>query len=304
MGCTTKAQVGLGNVDNTADADKQVSTAQQIAIDNAITTSGTNADDKITAHNTSATVHEDLFALKADIAPVASYTYNSNTEYVITAVDVDTNTFTCAGHGLANGDAIFPTINNDAVGVYPIAVYPGGIIYSKYLVVNATTNTFQLSLTSGGTAVDLTMNSTMDLTKWHFEKFTAEVTISGLPNLKRLKVLIKGKSLHPGTGAYILPNGIAFTADWIKANSSTYGYPDLYFTGDVMIDAELLIDSRKYLTIKSKALRVRSSTNTTNTLAIVDGALVNKNYVNMAITSISTSVFTMANGTVLEVYNA
>ena len=58
----TKAQVGLGNVDNTADADKQVSTAQQIAIDNAITTSGTNADDKITAHNTSAIAHEDKFA--------------------------------------------------------------------------------------------------------------------------------------------------------------------------------------------------------------------------------------------------
>lgn len=60
----TKSQVGLGNVDNTADSAKPVSTAQQSAIDTAkstaISTAGTNADSKISAHNGSSTAHSDI----------------------------------------------------------------------------------------------------------------------------------------------------------------------------------------------------------------------------------------------------
>ena len=47
----TKAQVGLGNVDNTSDADKPVSTAQATAINNAVST-----------HNASETAHSNLFS--------------------------------------------------------------------------------------------------------------------------------------------------------------------------------------------------------------------------------------------------
>ena len=47
----TKAQVGLGNVDNTSDIDKPVSTAQATAINNAVS-----------EHNTSDTAHSNLFS--------------------------------------------------------------------------------------------------------------------------------------------------------------------------------------------------------------------------------------------------
>ena len=47
----TKAQVGLGNVDNTSDADKPVSTAQATAINNAVST-----------HNASETAHSNQFS--------------------------------------------------------------------------------------------------------------------------------------------------------------------------------------------------------------------------------------------------
>ena len=47
----TKAQVGLGNVDNTSDIDKPVSTAQATAINNAVS-----------EHNTSDTAHGNLFS--------------------------------------------------------------------------------------------------------------------------------------------------------------------------------------------------------------------------------------------------
>lgn len=56
----TKSNIGLGNVDNTSDANKPVSTAQKTAIDNAVTTAGTNADSKVSAHNTSSEAHNDI----------------------------------------------------------------------------------------------------------------------------------------------------------------------------------------------------------------------------------------------------
>lgn len=66
------------------------------------------------------------------------------------AVGADTgDTFTSYGHGFANGDRI--------------AVYPkfgeslGGLTEGTlYFVINSATNTFQLSLTSGGAAVTIT----------------------------------------------------------------------------------------------------------------------------------------------------
>lgn len=54
--CVTKEQVGLGNVDNTSDIDKPVSTAQQNAIDSAVAN-----------HNTSSTSHDDIRTLISTI---------------------------------------------------------------------------------------------------------------------------------------------------------------------------------------------------------------------------------------------
>lgn len=53
----TKAQVSLGNVDNTSDMDKPVSAAQQNAIDSAVSD-----------HNTSAASHDDIRALLDELA--------------------------------------------------------------------------------------------------------------------------------------------------------------------------------------------------------------------------------------------
>ena len=72
----TKADVGLGNVDNTADADKPVSTAQRAAI-----------DDKMSAHLADATHPHITLAQAAAAAPVQSVagrTGNVN----LTAADV------------------------------------------------------------------------------------------------------------------------------------------------------------------------------------------------------------------------
>ncbi|MGH3546674.1 MAG: phage tail fiber protein [Pseudonocardiaceae bacterium] len=58
--------------------------------------------------------------------------------------------FFCAGHGLSNGNTLF--LYADFGGAYPTTLATGTLYY----VVGATTNTFQLSLTLGGSAIVLT----------------------------------------------------------------------------------------------------------------------------------------------------
>ena len=75
-----KADVGLGNVDNTSDANKPVSTAQQTAINtaksDAISTAGTNADAKISNHNSSSTAHSDIRQAVQDAQNTADDAYS------------------------------------------------------------------------------------------------------------------------------------------------------------------------------------------------------------------------------------
>lgn len=75
------------------------------------------------------------------------------TTYGVTAAttfvgDAGTDKFLCAGHGLNNGDVIM---------VASTTTLPGGLaINTAYYVVEKATNDFKVSLTPGGTAVDIT----------------------------------------------------------------------------------------------------------------------------------------------------
>jgi hypothetical protein len=68
----------------------------------------------------------------------------------VDAADVTANTITCSAHGLANTDRVI--VYNVFAETLPAGLTEGTI----YFVVGATTDTFQVSLTSGGTAVDIT----------------------------------------------------------------------------------------------------------------------------------------------------
>lgn len=66
-------------------------------------------------------------------------------------VDYSTDTITITGHNLDNGDSVYYV--SPAAPAYPI----GGLVSGGYYyVVNKTLNTFQLSATSGGSAINLT----------------------------------------------------------------------------------------------------------------------------------------------------
>lgn len=70
---------------------------------------------------------------------------------VITSIDNTTNTITKAAHGLSNGQLIRFSPSE----YYYAYIYGGLKTWLNYYVVGATTDTFQVSLTSGGSAVDL-----------------------------------------------------------------------------------------------------------------------------------------------------
>jgi hypothetical protein len=68
----------------------------------------------------------------------------------VDAADVTANTITSAGHGLVNTDRVI--FFNVFAETLPTGITEG----AAYFVVGATTDTFQIALTSGGAAVDLT----------------------------------------------------------------------------------------------------------------------------------------------------
>lgn len=88
---------------------------------------------------------------------VSGATPNNNSGSV-TSIDTGTNTFTSAGHGLANGELLNFDATSAPGGVEIFVDEGTGAYYSGlyYYVINKTTNTFQISLTPGGSAVDVT----------------------------------------------------------------------------------------------------------------------------------------------------
>lgn len=238
--------------------------------------------------------------------PIAKVTYNSNTSVTVSAIDIPTNTFTSNAHGLVNGDTVYPITNFDAGSVYPVNVYPGGIgnrSWPGYYVVNATANTFQLSVSSGGTPIALSTNVNMDVTKWHFETpYASPVTISGLPSIKKCKMIIRGKCLQSDAQCYPENNGQFQT--FMTAGTNVYTYAQLSFNGDVWNYAEILLDHTMQPIIHAKGVSVKSSTATANIATNIDQKFFDSNYnhYNTAFTSIILQSWSFANGTIIEVY--
>ena len=66
----------------------------------------------------------------------------------IFTANASTDTITCTAHGLSNGDRVL---------VYSFGTLPGGLAeFTDYYVINSATNTFKVSLTNGGSAVNIT----------------------------------------------------------------------------------------------------------------------------------------------------
>ena len=87
----------------------------------------------------------------ATLQPVSAirvrYVAGHGTEFTFTA-DATTNELTAAAHGLVNGEDLLALSSG---------TLPGGLsIDTRYYVINAATNTFKVSTSKGGSAVDIT----------------------------------------------------------------------------------------------------------------------------------------------------
>lgn len=85
----------------------------------------------------------------------------------VDATDVTNNTITSSAHGLANADRV--VLFNVFAESIPTGITEGGV----YFVVGSATDTFQIALTSGGAAVDLTAQGEL-----YFQKVIPEVFAS------------------------------------------------------------------------------------------------------------------------------
>jgi trimeric autotransporter adhesin len=129
----TKSMVGLGNVDNTADADKPISTATQTALNAKLSLAGgtmtgdltlagaptqaLHAATKAYVDNVSAGlhIHEAAHAATSNTLAVlsgGSVTYNNGTDGVGATLTLGTALTTLDGHALTNGDRIL--VKNEA----------------------------------------------------------------------------------------------------------------------------------------------------------------------------------------------
>ena len=126
----TAAMVGLGNVDNTSDANKPISTATQTALDGKLSLSGgptqaLHAATKAYVDNVSAGLHIHEAAHAATPSSLAtltggSVTYDNGTDGVGATLTLGTALTTLDGHTLTNGDRILVKNESNAAhnGIY------------------------------------------------------------------------------------------------------------------------------------------------------------------------------------------
>lgn len=237
--------------------------------------------------------------------PIASYTHTGNKEVVVSAVDTATDTFTSTAHGLSNNDIVYFVSNRDAGNIYPLAVIPGNFaIGTPYYVVNSTADTFQLSSTQGGAARDITVNATLDLTKFHIERLNSVVALelANIPSLKKAIVKVSGRSLRIADYIGVTVNNYPYDNEYATSAVGTYTKPDAIFTGDIWVNCDTLIDFNDVLTVLTRVYSARSNTTIANSIYAGDRSHSAPKYRGGSITSVNLYNFYPSNGFKVEVY--
>lgn len=133
---------------------------------------------------------------------VVDYVHTANLEVTVSSIDYATGTITAAGHGLSDGDMIYATLNIGEIAA-PLPLLPTGIAYgTRYYVVGATGDTFQIATTKGGTAATIAEKSTANFGRWHFERdsdqYYGSIILTNLALNNNIKVVAQCKTLVDG----------------------------------------------------------------------------------------------------------
>jgi len=249
---------------------------------------------------------------------VGTATYNGNKSVTISAVDVETEVFTAVAHGLLNNDRAWLTLNSDASNVYLPNIIPGGLaVHTKYYVVNKTDDTFQLSATAGGAAIDITTNANLDLAKFHIEALagdTNSITVSGLTAKRKYRCMVRGKINFTGAGYAALNtnNCDTFQSVW-SGSGQTSAYGSCLFLdtaqGSNGFHTEALFDmtDANFGVVRFESVMSKYNSTTQNANASKTTRAMSRSYGGSDITSISltsSSNAALMNGTRIDVYEA
>lgn len=160
-------------------------------------------------------------------------------------IDNTTNTVTINGHGLTSTDLITVLFDGTYSDNNPDRNIPSGLTaVTRYYPINITTNTFQLSATSGGTAISL--GTVYAYENWRMEATVysnGNVTLNNLGGLKRFRLVTYGASQNSVSLSFnvygsLYGTSITYTSFGMHQRSS-YGYsymdfrllPDNRFSG-------------------------------------------------------------------------
>lgn len=249
----------------------------------------------------------DALAGKEAVALLATYVHSGNPSAAVSAVtynaDTPANTFTSVGHPFQNGYRVSICVNPDAAIDYSLKFLPTGITFGQYYVVGKTTDTFQLSATSGGAPVALTPKATLDLTKWHVEFPSAHTTITGLAATRHLRIRFSGACSRGGI--YFYPQDArAYSNNFVQVtNTATNRYATIA-NGNIANEFDVLLDTSSWLSIITDGITVAASSDSANTVARLQSAsYMSTVFRAYDMTGISLPDSYLQNGTRVEVYS-
>lgn len=242
---------------------------------------------------------------------IASYTHSGNKEVTVTAVDLATGVFTAMGHGLVNGDVIFPILNlgylESTFGI--IRPVPTGLLLQRYFVVEVTADTFKVSVASGGAAVTFTANANIDLTAWHFEKKSIHQVIISNITERNTRIVFTGWVFYPfltitpsidGSGFFGSKNTFTGSGTTVQGNGSSI----LTYEGYVHLVRDTRTDKR--ISSQFSGVIVKASTVSANTITALDARVVSLYYSDVAPTNVivgfNAASNIMVNGTEIKIY--
>lgn len=243
---------------------------------------------------------------------LASYTHSGNKEVQTTDVDLATGTFTAVGHGLVNGDVVYPILNLGYLeynfGI--IRPFPTGLLLQRYFVVEKTDDTFKVSTTGGGAAVTFTANANQDLTAWHFEKKkVGQVIISNITE-RNTRIVFTGwtlaaelcmtPSIDDQAGYFGSKKTFIGSGTTVEGNGSGI----LTWGGYVHLIRDTRMDKR--ISSQFSGVVVKPNTVSANTITALDAKAVSLYYSDVAPTKVlvgyeDTSNI-MVNGTEIKIY--
>lgn len=236
---------------------------------------------------------------------LVSYTHTGNLEVITTSLDLATGVFTKINHGLVNGNAVCPILNFANAMDIPKKYFPVGLEVQRYYIVNVTADTFQVSTTSGGVAVTFTTNATMDLSKWHFEKYSSQVDIIGLGLRKKCRIRVSGQCPRIDfVIPYITSNGQFQVANFLSsATNSINQLPSMIVSGSVFASIDFLIDFSSYLTLSGFGIMHTASSASQNAATIFNKIFTSSMYENTEFEKVFVGTGYILNGTKVEVYS-